>query len=226
MAVPTGRSRRKSGGCGRRFFFLALSGLVILSLGFVLGVMVGQRWTRSRPLLAGTEPARKPPASARRALSDTEAVKPPQIQEKLTFYQTLTAPLGATPPAPKAEAPKADARPREEAGKERTRAEGTGTRPLPEASPPLEAGREAAAPPEPGYTVQVVAYRARPAADEMEQKLREAGFDAYVATISSGDDGRTTYRVRVGSFATRGEAQRMAERLRSERGLFPYVTAR
>jgi len=209
MAAPTGRPRRKSGGGARRFFFLALSGLVILSLGFVLGVVVGQKWTRSPPLQARTEPARKPPASARRALSDTEAVKLPQIQEKLTFYQTLTAPLGATPPAPKAEAPKAEAKPR-----------------LPlEAAPPLEAGREAAAPPERGYTVQVVAYRARPAADEVERTLREAGFDAYVATIS-GDDGRTTYRVRVGSFATRGEAQRIADRLRTERGLSPFVTTR
>ena len=220
MAAPNARPRRKSGGRARRFFFLVLSGLMILSLGFVLGVVVGQKWTRNRPLQAGTEPARKPPASARRALSETEAVKPPQIQEKLTFYHTLTAPLGATPPPPKA-----DARPREEAGKERTRAEGTGTRPPPEGAPPVETGREAAPPPEPGYTVQVVAYRARPAAEEMERKLREAGFDAYVATIS-GDDSRTTYRVRVGSFATRGEAQRMAERLRSERGLSPYVTAR
>src|SRR3989304_1012067 len=75
---------------------------------------------------------------------------------------------------------------------------GGGRRRLPGAGPPLEAGREAAAPPEPGYTVQVVAYWARPAADEMEQKLREAGFDAYVAPISSGDDGRTPSRVRVG----------------------------
>ena len=225
MAAPVGRPRRKSGGSGRRFFFLALSALVILSLGFVLGVVVGQKWTRTRPLQAGPEPARKPPASARRALSDAEAVKPPQIQEKLTFYQTLTAPLGATPPPPKGEAPKAEAKPREEAGTERSRADGPGTRPLLEAAPPLEAGREAAAPPERGYTVQIVAYRAKAAADEMERKLREAGFEAYVATIS-GDDGRTTYRVRVGSFATRGEAQRMAERLRSERGLSPYVTAR
>ncbi len=225
MAAPKARPRRKSGGRAPRFFFLVLSGLMILSLGFVLGVVVGQKWTRNRPLQAGTEPARKPQASARRALSETEAVKPPQIQEKLTFYHTLTAPLGATPPPPKAEAPKADARPREEAGKERTRAEGTGARPPPEAAPPVETGREAAAPPEPGYTVQVVAYRTRPAAEEMERKLREGGFEAYVVSIS-GDDGRTTYRVRVGSFATRGEAQQMAERLRSERSLSPYVTAR
>lgn len=194
MAAPKARPRRKSGGRAPRFFFLVLSGLMILSLGFVLGVVVGQKWTRNRPLQAGTEPARKPQASARRALSETEAVKPPQIQEKLTFYHTLTAPLGATPPPPKA-------------------------------APPVETGREAAAPPEPGYTVQVVAYRTRPAAEEMERKLREGGFEAYVVSIS-GDDGRTTYRVRVGSFATRGEAQQMAERLRSERSLSPYVTAR
>ena len=218
MAAPNGRPRRKSGGGARRFVFLLLSGFMILSLGFVLGVVVGQKWTRNRPLQAGTEPTRKPPASARRALSEAEAVKPPQIQEKLTFYHTLTAPLGATPPPPKAEAPRAAARPREEAGKEHQK-------PPPEAGPPVEPGREAATPPEGSYTVQVIAYRARPAAEELERKLREAGFDAYVATIS-GDDGRSTYRVRVGSFAARGEAQRMAERLRSERGLSPYVTTR
>ena len=218
MAAPNSRPRRKSGRGARRFFFLALSGFMILSLGFVLGVVVGPKWTRSRPLQAGTEPARRPPASARRALSDTEAVKPPQIQEKLTFYQTLTAPLGATPPPPKAEAPKAEAKPREEPGREHQK-------PPAEAAPPLEAARASPVPPEPGYTVQVVAYRARPAAEEMERKLREAGFDAYVATISDDDD-RPMYRVRVGSFATRGEAQRMAERLKSERGLSPLVTAR
>ncbi len=218
MAAPSGRPRRKSGGGARRFFFLVLSGLMILSLGFVLGVVVGQKGTRNPPLQASTEPTRKPPASSRRALSEADAVKPPQIQEKLTFYQTLTAPLGATPPPPKAEAPRADTRPREEAGKEHQK-------PPPEAGPPVETAREAAAPPEGSYTVQVVAYRARPAAEEMERKLREAGFDAYVVTIS-GDDGRTTYRVRVGSFAARGEAQRIAERLRRERGLSPYVTTR
>jgi cell division septation protein DedD len=179
----------------------------------------------ARPLQAGIEPSRKPPASARRALSEAEAVKPPQIQEKLTFYQTLTAPLGAPPP-PKTEAPKGEAKSREEAGKERDRADGAGARRRPEAAPAVEAGREvAASPPEQGYTVQIVAYRARPAAEEMERKLKEAGFDAYIATIS-GDDGRTTYRVRVGSFATRGEAQRMVERLKSERGPSPFVTAR
>lgn len=192
MPAPNGRLRRRSGGGVRRFVFLALAGLVMVSLTFVLGVVVGQKWARNYRPQASSEPAKKPPAPTRRALSEAEAVKPPQIQEKLTFYQTLTAPLAATPPPPKAEAPKPEVTPREESST---------------------------------YTIQVVAYRVRPAAEEMERKLKDAGFDAYVAPVS-GDDGRTTYRVRVGSFSTRAQAEQMAERLRSERGLSTFVTTR
>ena len=192
MPAPNGRPRRRSGGGARRFVFLALAGLVIVSLTFVLGVVVGQKWTHGRPPHVSSETAKKPPPPSRRALSEAEAVKPPQIQEKLTFYQTLTAPLAATPPPPKAESPKPEVTAREESST---------------------------------YTIQVVAYRASPAAEEMERKLKDAGFDAYVATIS-GDDGRATYRVRVGSFSTRAQAEQMAERLRSERGLSTFVTTR
>lgn len=217
MAMVNGRLRRRPAGGPRRVFFLAALGLVILALGFGLGVVVGQKWVRTPPLQAGPEPAKKSPAPSRRALSDAEGVKPPQVQEKLTFYQTLTAPLGATPPPPKGEAPKPEVKLRGEASRESPAA--------PDPPPPIEAAREGPPPPERAWTVQVSAYRARPAAEEMERRLKEAGLEAYVAAIT-GDDGRTTYRVRVGSFATRGEAQRLAERLRNERGLQPFVTSR
>lgn len=219
MAGSNGRPRRRSGGRTGRFIFLVVVGLVTVSLSFLMGVLVGQKWARGRPLQASSEPAKKAPP--RRALSAAEAVKPPQIQEKLTFYQTLTAPLAAMPPPPKPEA-----KARENAPRERTRAEGAGTQPPPETSRPAEAEREGtAATPERAWTVQVVAYRARPAAEEMEKKLKEAGFDAYVASIT-GHEGRTTHRVRVGNFLTRAEAEQMAERLRGERGLSTFVTAR
>ncbi len=225
MAPVNGPRRRRSGGGARRVFFLAVVGLVALSLTFILGILVGHKWARGRPPQVASVEARKPHVP-RRALSDVEAVKPPQVQEKLTFYQTLTAPLGATPPPARPERAGPPAKPREETPTERTRAEGTGTRGLPDAAPAAEAGREGPAPAaEPVYTVQVVAYRARPTAEEMERKLKGAGFDAYVTSVS-GADGRTTYRVRVGGFATRGEAERMAERLRHERGLGAFVTAR
>jgi cell division protein FtsN len=38
------------------------------------------------------------------------------------------------------------------------------------------------------------------------------------------DDGRVHYRVRVGNFAERREAERAADRLRSEWSLVPFVT--
>lgn len=233
MAAVNGRPRRKSRGGGRRLLFLLVFGLVTLSVPFVVGVLVGQKWARAPLPQASSEAAKKPPASARRALSEAEAVKPPQIQEKLTFYQTLTAPLEATPPTPKAEASKSEGKPREEAGRDRTAPtltrgypEGTGTRPPPDAPPPVTAVHEGPArASERSYTVQVSAYRVSPPAEEMERKLKDAGLDAFVATLS-GEDGRTTYRVRVGNFATRGEAQRIADRLRTERGLSPFVTTR
>ncbi len=204
MAGRNGRSRARAGPAGRRVLFLAVAGLLTLSLTFLLGVLVGRQWGGSPPPKVVSEPAKKSPAGARRALSEIQVDRPPQIQEKLTFYQTLTAPLGATPPPPKPEP-----RPREEPAKDR---------------PKTEADLSALTP-ERAYTVQVGAYRARAAAEEMERKLRGAGFEAYVATVS-GDDGRPTYRVRVGSFATRPEAEQMAERLRSDRRLSSFVTAR
>lgn len=192
------RPRSRSG--ASRGFVLAVLALVTLSLAFALGILVGRQWARNHPATAQPEPAKRPASSARRALSDVGTERPPQIQEKLTFYQTLTAPLASTPPPPKPEA-----KPREEAAKEHPK-------PQPE-------------PMAPNYTVQVVALGNKPSADEMERKLKDAGYEAYVLA-AGGDDGRTTYRVRVGSFATRAEAEQVAERLRSERGLAPFVTTR
>jgi len=40
------------------------------------------------------------------------------------------------------------------------------------------------------------------------------------------EDGEVRYRVRVGTFRTREEAARMAERVRSDRSLPTFVTAK
>lgn len=202
MGGRNGRPRPRSRSGARRGFVLAVAGLVTLSLAFGLGFVVGRQWARNHPATAQTEQAKRPPA--RRGLSDAAAERAPQIQEKLTFYQTLTAPLASTPPPPKPEA-----RPREDATKDRGKA------------PPEAVGAHY----DPQYTVQVVAYGTRPPADDLERKLKDAGYEAYVVPVDA-DDGRATYRVRVGTFATRVEAEQVAERLRSERGLSPFVTTR
>ena len=199
-AGRNGRPRPRSRSGRRRVFFLAVTGLITVSLAFVLGILVGRQWAGDHPAKVQTDQAKRPAPSTRRALSDVETERAPQIQEKLTFYQTLTAPLGATPPPARPEA-----KSRDDAAKDRGKGQ-------PEA-------------PGPQYTVQVGAYGSRPAADDIERKLKGAGYEAYMVTVG-GDDGRLTYRVRVGSFATRAQAEQVAEHLRSERGPAPFVTTR
>jgi cell division septation protein DedD len=73
--------------------------------------------------------------------------------------------------------------------------------------------------------VQVSALRSRPLADDLRSRLASRGFDAYILA-SVTEDGRQRYRVRVGSYPTRSDAERVASDLRSERGLNPLVTPR
>jgi cell division septation protein DedD len=75
------------------------------------------------------------------------------------------------------------------------------------------------------WTVQVSAFRSRALAEELRARLAARGFDAYVFP-SITEDGRPRYRVRVGTFQARSDAERAATELRSERGLNPLVTPR
>jgi cell division protein FtsN len=73
--------------------------------------------------------------------------------------------------------------------------------------------------------VQVGAYRAREPAEEFRRSLSAAGYDAYVTAVST-DDGTVRYRVRVGSFSSRSDAEKTASRLKAERSLNPFVTTK
>ena len=64
------------------------------------------------------------------------------------------------------------------------------------------------------------AFRSRALAEELRARLAARGFDAYVFP-SITEDGRPRYRVRVGAYPTRSDAERVAADLRSERGLNP-----
>jgi len=73
------------------------------------------------------------------------------------------------------------------------------------------------------YTVQVAAFRQQSMAEEMIKALNKKGHDAYLATESSPDGEGVTYRVRVGRFTTREEADHAAKRLAAKEKLHPFV---
>ena len=214
MTPRNGRSRSKSGLGGRRLVLFSLASLAILSLTFTLGIFVGRQWNRSAPAPVQAEKGKKPGLAGRGGLRDSQAERTGQIREKLTFYQDLPAPLGSPPPPLSKPAP---------ATPEPEKRSGSGIRgagfehPIPDPRPPTLDPR--------GWTVQVAAYRTPEPAHELRRSLGSAGYDAHVMTAST-DDGKALYRVRVGSFLNRSEAEKAAQRLKAERSLSTFVTTK
>jgi cell division septation protein DedD len=73
------------------------------------------------------------------------------------------------------------------------------------------------------YTVQVAAFRQQSMAEEMIKALNKKGHDAYLATGASPDGDGVTYRVRVGRFTTREEADHAAKLLAAKEKLHPFI---
>ncbi|MGH7646455.1 MAG: SPOR domain-containing protein [Gemmatimonadales bacterium] len=232
-AAARGRVKRSPGAL--QWIALVTAGAVIMALTFTLGVLVGRQWSRPPPATASVESlARKSvPPGKRGGLSGADVEPPPSVDQKLTFYQTLTAPLGRG---------SADASQRaEDKAKAQPALEPAPAEPPPPPYPYTSRGEtiiewpattEAAAAPAPPqadpaglWSVQVAAFRTQAQADTLQKQLEQAGFDAYVAAAAAGD-GRTNYRVRVGAFTSKVDAERMVERLRGERSPAAFVTPR
>jgi hypothetical protein len=79
---------------------------------------------------------------------------------------------------------------------------------------PPPAGRRSV---EEGVFIQVIATAQRSAAESVRKRLREDGYTALM--VSEGG----TWKVRVGPYADRAEAERAAVRLRSEKGLTTWI---
>ena len=71
---------------------------------------------------------------------------------------------------------------------------------------------------QPVYTVQVAAVGTATAADEMMRSLHAAGYDSHVVRAPDG-----LFKVRVGRYGARADAQRMVTDLKSKLGGQPFV---
>ena len=217
------QTRRRTGGPGfGQWIVLGGAVVVILGLTFTLGMLVGRQLARSNLVALGPSPSEAArrgtatPASRRGGIAaETMADRVPESTEKLTFYQTLTEPLGAT------------GAPRSDPSKPVTvKVSAPEPRPAAPPAPPSTPAPAAAAPAAPnGWTVQVGAFKNRHQADETRQHLAAAGLDASVVSVSA-QDGQPRFRVRVGTYRTREEAAAAAQRLRAQKSLTAFATPR
>ncbi|SRR6266542_3403569 len=240
MATVNARSRRSSGPGKGQWIALGIAALVILGLTFTLGLLVGRQWARPLPPGGTAESAKKSAAAARRSgLADAGIERPPELGEKLTFYQTLTAPLKSVAPGgSSAPAHRPEAQPKPQAAPVSApvpappldEAPAIAERPAsPVPPPPATVPDRTPAKPAPEttagqWTIQIAAFKSRAQAERLQAQLMAAGFDAYVA--EKGGEGQTQFRVRVGSFKNREDAASAADRVKAERSPAAFVTTR
>jgi cell division protein FtsN len=203
-------------------FLLVLGFLTILAVAFGAGVGAGRRWPRLLPSLGGVTVVKADRPDGERGPGRLPSVRSGPGTPELTFYNELTAPLTAPPPASKPKPERGERGTRSEPKPEKLEPKPEKLEPRPE-MPEREARSEPAASAS-RFTIQVGAYKTREQAEAVRSRLVGAGYDAYIADLE-GPPG-TRFRVRVGTFTTRDEARPIAERLAAERKSPTYVTTR
>jgi cell division septation protein DedD len=73
------------------------------------------------------------------------------------------------------------------------------------------------------HTVQVGSYRSKMQASTLVEKLNKKGYPAYLIEASIPQKG-LWYRIRVGYFQTREEAEKISSEIKEKEKLFNYVT--
>ena len=208
---------------GKQLVFLFMAATVVSVVIFLCGVLVGRGVRTERagvadlsvannvaettpqqpavapaPMPAGSDPtaAAQPPAAGNEDLSYFDRLeKSKPPKDELKADPPKQAP--ASKPAPE---PKAIAR--------------AAVQPAPAAPSSEPAGQ--------GFAVQIAALNVKSEADAIAKRLSSKGYAAYVLSPASGTP--SVYRVRVGKFNTRREAESVAARLQKEEQFKPWVT--
>jgi cell division septation protein DedD len=208
---------------GKQLVFLFMVATVVSVVIFLCGVFVGRgvRTERAATVAdAGTvTPITTPDVVSSReaapapAGSDPTAAAPPPAVDELSYFNRLEKPgqpaeklkpsvaAAATPPPPAPKAtPSAQAPPAEPAPADAALAEPSGA----------------------GFALQITALRERREAESIAKRLSAKGYAAYVLTPAG--SAPSVYRVRVGKFKTRREAETMAAKLQKEEQFTPWIT--
>lgn len=201
---------------GKQLVFLFMAATVVSVVIFLCGVLVGRGVRAERaatntetspatieptPQAAATTPA-APPAG-----SDPTTAAPPPTVDDLSYFnrlekqtpavEELKAAPAAAPNVAAAIAP-------------------------PKSAPVAVSQPAAAAPAGDGYAIQVAAMLDHGDADAMAKRLSSKGYNAFIVPL--GQTSPPRYRVRVGKFKTKHEAEVVAAKLQKEEQFKPWIT--
>jgi cell division septation protein DedD len=205
---------------GKQLAFLVMAATVVSVVIFLFGVLVGRGVRAERlsseagPAAATVEPpaAIAPPAPLAAGEDPTRAAEAPVPPAGDSPSVVPDRPAAeshdpAKAPAAKPAEPKRPSRAESSTG-----------------GPTATAGdtKSALEPAGNGYAVQIAALNVRSEADAIAKRLISKGYSAYVLAPTSGSP--SVFRVRVGKFQTRREAETVAAKLQKEEQFRPWVT--
>jgi cell division septation protein DedD len=231
---------------GKQLVFLFMAVTVVLVVTFLSGVLVGRGVRADRAEAAQAEVLNEAPAAPPHATVATPADDPtkappptdveesPDVDDKIAkspepveeppvaVRRDAAAPAAPRPrPADVAKAdPPAAATPAAKPPAVAAPAPASPSTAPPATAPALAAATPAASPRD-GYAVQVAAVNARGEADAIAKRLSGKGYAAY---IEDPRGSQKMFRVRVGTFKTRRDAQTVADKLKREEKFKPWVT--
>lgn len=220
---------------GKQLVFMFMAVTVVAVVIFLCGVMVGRGVRAPRaieqadtvfdspldptasvqspaptgsdgPTLPEQDPPQETPLSYSSRLSATTP-PPEKLKDPTALLREVSAPAPAPAPAKPVAAAPPPAAP----------AVKTPAAPKPRTSKPA-----ASEPSGDGYVVQVAAVKERSEADTIAKRLASKGFPSFVSSPGAG--AARVYRVRVGKFTDRREAESVARRLEKEEHFKPWIT--
>lgn len=212
---------------GKQLFALFMATVVVSVVIFLIGVFVGRN-VRTQQAVAAERlndsaasltpaPARQPaPAPAVESpLEAAEPPTPPAETDELSYKRRLEGPSSSESLKTPAAAPQAS-RP----------APPLASQPRASAATPAAAPQAAAAgiigTPQPGtWVIQIHVLRDRAAANGIVRRLVAKGYPAFL--VAAGPP-TGTYKVQVGRYKDRDEAQKVIERLKKEEQFNPWIT--
>jgi DedD protein len=211
---------------GKQLVFLFMAATVVSVVIFLCGVLVGRGVRAERAGVAEdttalgtvsaaeTTPQQPAPVSTPPpAGSDPTAAAPPPAVDDLSYFNRLE----------KSNQPAEHLKPVPEQPEQSARAAAPPPVPPPKESPqPVQRAASAPEPAGQGYALQVAALRERNEADAVANRLVSKGYTAYVLAPASGTP--SVFRVRIGKFRTRREAETVATKLQQEEQFKPWIT--
>lgn len=234
------RERKKNNKAKLVIAVFLLVSLLFFALGFVMN-----RWFFAKPLVnqAAKEDTAKTPAAADKKAEGAKETKNKnpivgEEKEEFTFYKTLQNEKGAVPLKPQ-DGQKEKTKVKEQDIDEKKEKKAVAKEEKKERAKEKEQKKEAAvkkdkvvkkektkesiAAKEKRYTLQIAAFKEKNTAEELAGRLKKKGYDSYIVPVTIPQKG-IWFRVRVGRFETRPDAQGLQAKLKGKDGFNSFIT--